>query len=208
MGKWSVLRAEFAGAITLISIWFACVASALEQSPGPIPAAINADNKWRIFKERWDESDERAFSAFVKALGEADCDSLDACLEHPANPYRTTDKRSYRGDCADLVYIFRAYFAWKNGLPFSHQSLMAPVAGDADARYSVDGNRVAARRDATGSAPIDAPSFIGSLYNIVSTAMFRVHPDGGESNGAGVRFQDFYPIQIGQIDGPSGNNRV
>ena len=30
----------------------------------------------------------------------------------------------FNADCADLPYMLRAYFAWKNGLPFAYS---APV---------------------------------------------------------------------------------
>lgn len=129
---------------------------------------------WIITKDHWSESDERGFGEFVTALGEADCFTIDECLKHPANPFRRTDPRvRWYADCADLPYMLRAYYAWKNGLPFSHQSAM--LSGDGpgtDIRYSMSGNTVAARRDVrTG---INAVHFIRSL-GMVSTGMYR-HP--------------------------------
>ena len=164
---------------------------------GEIPPAVNTGEVWRIVKPNWEPGDEKGFETFVAAIGNSDCDSLSECLKHPANPYRDTDKRSYFGDCADMVYVLRAYYAWKNGLVFSHQSLMAPLdQHGADARYSEEGNRIVQRRDAVGSTPINGPKFIAAISGMVSTAMFRTHPDGGKNKGGGVLYDDFYPVEI------------
>ena len=43
--------------------------------------------------------------------------------EHEADgPLILTDGKgiNFNADCADLVYMLRAYYAWKNGLPFSY----------------------------------------------------------------------------------------
>ncbi|HNR78161.1 MAG TPA: hypothetical protein PKM48_13600, partial [Parvularculaceae bacterium] len=103
------------------------------------------------------------------------------------------DDPEFSGDCADMAYVLRAYFAWKNGLPFSYQNAMRTADGKAeDLRYSTGGNIVAARRDATGANPVSAARFIGRIGGEVSTAMFRTHPDNGE----GRLFDDFYPVKI------------
>jgi len=162
-----------------------------------IPAPVNKGTQWKIYKKSWDEADEEGFSNFVYALGQSDCDSLHACLKDAANPYRNTDRYTYSGDCADMVYILRAYYAWKNGLPFSHQALMAPLDRQgADARYSTKGNKIVKRRDAVAAQPLHAPDYIAAIGGIVSTAMFRTHPGGGDNDGAGVLYDDFYPVPI------------
>ena len=43
------------------------------------------------------------------------------CLRNAANPYRKSDQAflDIDVDCAKLPYMLRAYYAWKNWLPFS-----------------------------------------------------------------------------------------
>ena len=166
-----------------------------------IPPAVNKGAQWRVVKDHWDQKDEVGYMAFVQAIGRSACGSLADCLEDEANPYRHTDKRFYIGDCADMVYTLRGYYAWKNGLPFSHQSRMVPLLDEegkraTDPRFSPKGNRVAARRDAVGAKPIHGPSYIANLRNTVSTAMFRTDPSGGEAHGAGKNHDDFYSIML------------
>ncbi|MFN3935926.1 MAG: hypothetical protein ACK4KX_14935, partial [Parvibaculum sp.] len=94
-------------------------------------AAHAQDGRWRITKERWEPSDEKAWQDFVAALGAADCWTFDECIKSPANPYRHTDpKTRFYVDCADMPYVLRAYFAWKNGLPFAWQSAMRAADGE------------------------------------------------------------------------------
>ncbi|MEL7487993.1 MAG: hypothetical protein AAGJ87_12350, partial [Pseudomonadota bacterium] len=103
------------------------------------------------------------------------------------------DTRRWSGDCADMAYILRAYYAWKNGLPFSYQNVMRTADGAReDTRYSKNGNVVAARRRAVSGAPISAPGFVARIGGEVSTAMFRTHPE----KGGGPFYDDFYPVEI------------
>ncbi|MEL7491647.1 MAG: hypothetical protein AAGJ73_13085 [Pseudomonadota bacterium] len=158
-----------------------------------IPEAVNDGSAWRIVKTAWDDTDEAGYSAFVQAIGKSGCTTLGECLSGAANPYRDTDKRRYSGDCADMAYILRAYYAWKNGLPFSYQHAMRTADGKReDLRYSTGGNVVASRRSAIGPTPISAPGFIARIGGEVSTAMFRTHPE----TGGGRSFDDFYPVKI------------
>lgn len=158
-----------------------------------IPAAVNEGAAWRIMKSSWGDSDEAGFAAFVQAIGWSDCETLEECLASEANPYRHTDDVAFSGDCADMAYILRAYYAWKNGLPFSYQSAMRTADGKReDVRYSSGGNIVAGRRSVTASKPINGVSFIRRIPGEVSTAMFRTHPE----QGGGKSFDDFYPIRI------------
>lgn len=161
--------------------------------PGFIPQVVNRGSLWPVTRTEWSAEDEVGYANFVQAIGRSACGSIEDCLGDEANPYRDTDKRYYTGDCADMVYTLRAYYAWKNALPFSHQSRMAAKDKKAtDPRFSPTGNKVAARRDAIAAKPIHAPSYIAALRNIVSTAMFRTDPREGE----GALFDDFYPIAI------------
>ena len=158
---------------------------------------INSGSLWKITKASWAAEDESRFAAFIQALGRDKCGSLDACLKSTANPYRHTDAHgAYFGDCADLPYFLRGYFAWKNGLPFSYQREMRTVSGRIeDPRYSSQGNYVYSRRDALtepGDGPKHAPSFLRQIHSEVSTAMFRTNPE----TGGGAFHDDFYTVDI------------
>jgi hypothetical protein len=156
------------------------------------PAPANPGAEWRIVKAAWGPEDERGFEKFVQGIGRSDCASLEECLEGEANPYRKSDRRAFRGDCADMAYILRAYYAWKNGLPFSYQNAMRTADGSReDIRYSSSGNIVAGRRQIINGVS-DAPHFIQRIGGEVSTAMFRTHPQ----SGGGKLHDDFYPIEI------------
>ncbi len=181
------------GALASVSAVFAS-AMAAPALAGSIPPAVNEGKQWKLVKTEWSAADEAGYEAFVQAIGRSNCNTLGNCLAGKANPYRHTDTRRYSGDCADMAYILRAYYAWKNGLPFSYQSAMRTADGSRDdLRYSRAGNIVAARRDAIGDAgPISAPGFIARIGGEVSTAMFRTHPE----KGGGRRHDDFYPVSI------------
>ncbi len=154
---------------------------------------VNKDDAWRIVKTEWSAADEDEYSEFVQTIGRSTCTSLESCLAIAANPYFSPNDPEFTGDCADMAYVLRAYFAWKKGLPFSYQHAMRTSDGAReDLRYSSNGNLVAARRDAVGEKPVSAKAFIGRIGGEVSTAMFRTHPDNGE----GALFDDFYPVKI------------
>jgi hypothetical protein len=166
---------------------------ALSSAAAEIPAAVNRGDEWRVIKTEWDGADELGYSQFVQAIGRSTCTSLESCLAVEANPYFNPDDEEFHGDCADMAYILRAYYAWKNGLPFSYQAAMRTADGAReDLRYSTNGNVVSFRRDAVGAKPVSAKSFIGRIGGEVSTAMFRTHPD----QGGGKYFDDFYPVEI------------
>jgi hypothetical protein len=154
---------------------------------------VNAGDAWRIVKTEWSAGDEDRYSEFVQAIGRSTCTTLESCLASSANPFHIDADPEFHGDCADMAYTLRAYFAWKNGLPFSYQNAMRTADGKPeDLRYSSNGNVVAARRDAVGQRPVSAAAYIGRIGGEVSTAMFRTHPDNGE----GALFDDFYPVEI------------
>ncbi|WP_306250829.1 hypothetical protein [Parvularcula sp. IMCC14364] len=162
-----------------------------------IPPARNTGSAWKIYKTEWDEADERGYEAFVTSLGRTKCASIDECLRDPANPYRDLeDDTIYLGDCADMAYFLRGYYAWKNGLPWSYQDAMRTANGAGeDPRYSSAGNIVASRRSVitrSGSKPVNAPGLLRRIRGEVSTAMFRTHPVTGAPEG----FDDFYPVAI------------
>lgn len=160
-----------------------------------LASAAHADTRWRITKERWSETDEKAWQDFVAALGAADCWTFDECIKSPANPYRHTDpKTRFYVDCADMPYVMRAYFAWKNGLPFAWQSGMQAADGPGgDLRYSSYGNVVVARDSVPRTASgVNAIPILHNLVNVVSTAMFRRHSMDDDP----VMFTDTYSPRL------------
>jgi hypothetical protein len=173
----------------------AAVASAALCAPAAAFEVVNSGDAWRIAKAEWSADDENAYSEFVQAIGRTKCTTLESCLAQEGNPLHEADDPTFEGDCADMAYILRAYFAWKRGLPFSYQNAMNPAPGAGpkdDLRYTSNGNVVAARRSAIGDAPVSAEAFIGRIGGEVSTAMFRTHPE----DGGGKLFDDFYPVAI------------
>ncbi len=170
----------------------AVVLSLLASAHAQIPAPINTGKAWKVYKESWAAADEAGYAAFVQAIGRSDCRSLESCLKSDANPYRSSVDPRLPGDCADMAYVLRAYYAWKNGLPFSYQNAMRTADGSRqDIRYSTEGNIVAGRRRILNIVS-DAPSFLRRIGGEVSTAMFRTHPD----TGGGRSHDDFYPVEI------------
>lgn len=167
-------------------------ASAAIAQDAPIPPALNTGKKWEVYKSEWTAADEAGYAAFVQAIGRSNCTSIDACIKDEANPYRSAVDPDLPGDCADMAYILRAYYAWKNGLPFSYQNAMrtADRSGD-DLRYSSEGNVVAGRRQILNHVS-SAPAFIARIGGEVSTAMFRTDPVAG----GGKSHDDFYPVKI------------
>lgn len=166
--------------------------SLLASAHAQIPAPVNTGKAWKVYKESWAAADEAGYAAFVQAIGRSDCSSLESCLKSDANPYRSSVDPRLPGDCADMAYVLRAYYAWKNGLPFSYQNAMRTADGSRqDIRYSTEGNVVAGRRRILNIVS-DAPSFLRRIGGEVSTAMFRTHPD----TGGGRSHDDFYPVEI------------
>ena len=106
-----------------------------------------AHGGWRITKDHWSQADEDGFGRFVQAIGESNCSSSESCLRNAANPYRNTDQAfvDIDVDCAKLPYLLRAYYAWKNGLPFSFVSAVSGEGGDL--RFTKTANRAVSRHD-------------------------------------------------------------
>ncbi|MES1990875.1 MAG: hypothetical protein V4441_07985 [Pseudomonadota bacterium] len=171
------------------------VVSLLDGGDAASPATPPA-MRWRVTKTQWTQSDERAFGEFVHALGTSDCGTMDECLKSSANIYRASDPQgmSFFADCADLPYLLRGYFAWKNGLPFSYASGVAAIGNSNDLRYSRYGNYVFARTDvrppSEGVWP-NAQYVFTSLNNFISSAMYRFSPDQEKGE-----LPDFYPVKI------------
>ncbi len=171
-------------------------------------APASATSEWKITKTKWTTADELAYMDFVAALGKDDCKTLDECLKSEANPYRSADERDWKigADCADLPYLLRAYFAAKNGLPFSFASdvnaapppegAKNPTTGS-DVRYSPYGNVVADRFDVVTPKPgshKNLRSLFVKIRDTIATGMFRMDPKQ-EAHNTGL-FPDFYSSDI------------
>lgn len=154
-----------------------------------------AAGSWKITKDHWDADDEKRFGAFVAGFGEHDCDTPATCFKSSANPYRDSDPAELKmdGDCADFVYQLRAYFAWKNGLPFSYPLYVMSRSGPTpDFRFSDAGNQVVARLQLEWQANTDPVKLLLDIRGTVSTAMFRVE----HTFDTGYSASDFYSPKI------------
>jgi hypothetical protein len=129
---------------------------------------------WRITKTEWTESDEKGFGDFVKAIAESGCSTTIDCIRGPGNPFRETDPKALQfvADCADFPYMLRAYYAWKNGLPFSYVNGISGQA--ADVRFGGKANRAVSRRDIVDrGAGIPALAVLNDIHMTVSSATYR-----------------------------------
>jgi hypothetical protein len=143
---------------------------------------------WRISKDHWSAEDEAGFGRFVTALGESNCSSSESCLRDPANPYRGTDQDflDIDVDCAKFPYLLRAYYAWKNGLPFSYVDGISGEGGDL--RFTKSANHPTGRHDIVdGGSGIDAPGAIRRMLGSVYSGTYRT--DASERRGV---LSDFY----------------
>lgn len=152
--------------------------------------------QWTITKDHWDASDEAGFGRFVAGFGEHDCATPSACFRSSANPYRDSDPPELfmDGDCADFIYQLRAYYAWKNGLPFSYALYVMPRKEPTitDNRFTDAGNVITARLQLNWQADVSPVTLLETIGGTVSTAMFRIAADYDRGVSAG----DFYPPKI------------
>jgi hypothetical protein len=159
-------------------------------SPDKAPASW----QWRILRTAWTERDEKGYEEFVARIGESGCRNMHACLTSAAsNPlYRASNPPGmhFYADCADLPYMLRAYYAWKNGLPFSYSTAVTPLGFSKDIRYTARGNTITSRRDLT-DAGLDARKAIPQVVDTISSAHYRTPPDH-----AGKLLPDHYPVRI------------
>jgi hypothetical protein len=173
-------------------------------APAPPPTPIAArpslqtaqPGPWRITKTEWSKADEDGFGEFVRRIAESDCATTIACMQSAANFYHDSDPPFlFHADCAKWAYMLRAYYASKNGLPFSYVDRVA--SDGADPRFAMTSNRVRERRDIVDSGVgTDTIAVLKAIHDQVSTATFRM--DAGEQ---GALLQDFYSpkIQPGSI---------
>ncbi|MDE2476594.1 MAG: hypothetical protein KGO48_16190 [Alphaproteobacteria bacterium] len=132
---------------------------------------------WRITKTEWTAADEKGFGEFVAAIARSGCTTTIACMRSAANIYHESDPGSFEfhADCAKWVYMLRAYYAAKNGLPFSYVSR---IRGDGDdLRFTKTSNEALARHDVidTGDGIATVP-LLKLLHDQVWTATYRMNP--------------------------------
>lgn len=155
---------------------------------------ISAHSRWRILRTTWTALDEAGYEEFVRRIGKSGCRTVHACLTSPrSNPlYHASNPKGlvFYADCADLPYMLRAYYAWKNGLPFSYSTAVTPLGRTRDIRYTARGNRVTARRDIVGLS-VDAGRALKTMVNTISSAHFRYPPEPH-----GPLRPDHYPVTI------------
>ena len=157
----------------------------------------HAAASWRIQKDHWSAADEEGFGQFVGALGASNCSSSESCLRDPANPYRATDQHflDIDVDCAKWPYLLRAYYAWKNGLPFSYIDAVSGAGGDL--RFTKSANRPVGRHDFIDRGNgLDGPRIIREVLGTVFSGTYRT--DASEHRGV---LSDFYSpaLQPGSI---------
>ena len=142
----------------------------------------------------WTERDEKGFEEFVQRIGESGCRNMHACLVGAqSNPlFRASNPPGmhFYADCADLPYMLRAYYAWKNGLPFSYSVAVTPLGFSKDIRYTARGNAVSSRRDLV-DASIDARKAIPQVVDAISSAHYRYPPSTTKK-----LLPDHYPVKI------------
>jgi hypothetical protein len=151
-----------------------------------ILSAAHAEGTWRITKDHWSAADEEGFSRFVAAIGASNCSSSQSCLRDPANPFRASDQRflDIDTDCAKWPYLLRAYYAWKNGLPFS---FVDGISGSGDQKHN-GGNRPVSRRAFIDRGEgINGAAAVREVIDTVSSATYR----GDVTRSEGV-LSDFY----------------
>ncbi|HEY0301142.1 MAG TPA: hypothetical protein VGC36_07420 [Rhizomicrobium sp.] len=152
---------------------------------------------WRIVKDHWSAEDEAGFGAFVAVLGATNCSSSQSCLRDPANPYRGSDQHfvDIDVDCAKLPYLLRAYYAWKNGLPFGYVDGVSGEGGDL--RYTRSANKPVSRHDIVDRGKgIDGPSALRQMMDTVFSGTYRT--DVTQTRGV---LSDFYSpaLQPGSV---------
>lgn len=152
--------------------------------------AAAAAQPWRPSASAWSSADETGYSAFVQALGESGCATPDACINSQSNPLRGSGDPiiDFNADCSDLIYMLRAYYAWKKSLPFTFTTGVSP-AGAGGIRFSSGGNRTNGRRSISGGE--DIRSVLRHLRDGTSSAMFRIGPGADDAPQS-----DFYPVKV------------
>lgn len=144
-------------------------------------AAGETSYAWPQTTAAWSHDDEGGYERFVQAIAQSGCTTVRTCLSAPANPLAAGDPPGlvFSADCADLVYMLRAYYAWKKGLPFGFVNLVEArdPMGEGDLRATIHGNMAVSRWDVTAQTPgADIRGVLQTIRDQVSTATFRIDP--------------------------------
>jgi hypothetical protein len=168
----------------------AAIVAALMGSTASYAAPEPRSAIWTITKSEWSQADENGFSEFVRSIGRSGCTETVACLRGAGNPYRDGDPKELKflADCADFPYMLRAYYAWKNHLPFAYVN---GTTGEGDQKFN-NGNRTVSRRDlADHGGGLNAVALLSEIHTGVWTGTYRV--DAAEKSTA---LADFYSPKI------------
>lgn len=166
-------------------------------APTAAPAPAQPQYSWRITKTEWTAADEKGFGEFVRAIALSGCTNTIECMHGPSNPYHGSDAPGFdfHADCAKWVYMLRAYYASKNGLPFSYVDKIVGEGGDL--RFTTASNHTISRHDLvdTGNG-ISPEANLKKIHDSVWTATYRMNP--GEEDAV---LADFYSpkLQPGSI---------
>ena len=168
-----------------VALLFGCTAPkapppvAVVTPPAPHPTLAPAQpGPWRITKTEWSKADEDGFGEFLREIAQSGCATTISCMQSAANFYHDSDPPSFlfHADCAKWAYMLRAYYASKNGLPFSY---VDKIAGDvaADLRYASTPNLALERHDIVDNGTgINAVAELQTLHDKVWTATYRMDP--------------------------------
>ncbi len=172
------------------------VAAPVAPPPAAVPARVALapaqPGLWHIRKTEWTDADEKGFGEFIREIAESGCTTTDGCMQSAANFYHDSDPPGLRfhADCAKWVYMLRAYYASKNGLPFSYVSRIA--GSGVDLRFTKGANAALERSDVVDSGTgIDTASVLQRLHDQVYSATYRMDP-GAQA----PVMQDFYSPKV------------
>jgi hypothetical protein len=156
--------------------------------------AQSQSSTWVVQKNEWTVQDENNFSDWIAQIGVSGCRTFDECIKsQKSNPqYATLTPKNFffAADCADLPYMFRAYFAWANQLPFDYVSRVTPSdpnESTVDIRYTLGGNKPMGKRVIDRNRSSDLIREMKIIRDGISTAFYRVHYNYNS---------DFYPTKI------------
>lgn len=183
------------GLLGCVGLSLICFSSEILAQPAATP--------WSVKKVRWEPSDNKGYSDFVATLGKAvearKCNSLNSCLHNrEANPtyYAAVPAAmTFHADCADLPYVVRAFYAWRNNLPFSFVEGVEPRAENEkgkDLRYTLSGNVADSRKTpiSTVSQSLTFDRVKRTVIDHVSSYSYRILDRAGEV------YSDFYSPAI------------
>ena len=178
---------------------------------------VQRERKLPIYVQQpeWTPQHEVQFGQFVNQLGNAIksgvCNTVKNCMQNPqANMYASSDPNDLilYSDCADYPYFLRAYFAYKNNLPFAYVNEIEMAQAPFSSMPDRDGDFATAQQDnspygniITGRGGSNVPSspgqeknllpYLHTMFDMVSTRTFRVGPFN-----QGAQLSDVYPVKL------------